>query len=41
MFPSGIPEVLRSGRVTFQDFHRNEHNQRVYLTLLVAHFQWD
>jgi hypothetical protein len=30
-----IPEVLRSGRVTFQDFHRNEHDQRVYLTLLV------
>ena len=30
-----IPEVLRSGRVTFQDFHRNEHDQQVYLTLLV------
>jgi PAS domain S-box-containing protein len=26
---------LRSGRVIFQDFHRNEHDQRVYLTLLV------
>ena len=30
-----IPEVLRSGRVTFQDFHRNEHDQQIYLTLLV------
>ena len=30
-----IPEVLRSGQVTFQDFHRNEHDQRIYLTLLV------
>jgi PAS domain S-box-containing protein len=30
-----IPEVLRSGQVTFQDFHRNEHDQLVYLTLLV------
>jgi PAS domain S-box-containing protein len=30
-----IPEVLRSGQVTFQDFTRNEHNQRIYLTLLV------
>ena len=30
-----VPEVLRSGRVTFQDFNRNEHDQRIYLTLLV------
>ena len=30
-----ISEVLRLGRVIFQDFHRNEHDQRVYLTLLV------
>ena len=30
-----IPEVLRLNRVSFQDFHRNEHDQRVYLTLLV------
>jgi PAS domain S-box-containing protein len=30
-----IPEVLRSGQVTFQDFYRNEHDQRIYLTLLV------
>ena len=30
-----IPEVLRSGQVTLQDFHRNEHDQQVYLTLLV------
>ena len=33
-----IPEVLRSGQVTFQDFHRNEHDQRIYLTLLVPIF---
>jgi PAS domain S-box-containing protein len=30
-----ISEVLRSGQVTLQDFHRNEHDQQVYLTLLV------
>ena len=30
-----IPEVLRLNRVSFQDFHRNEHDHRVYLTLLV------
>ncbi len=30
-----IPEVLQSGRLTFQDFNRNEHDQRPYLTLLV------
>jgi signal transduction histidine kinase len=33
-----IPEVLQSGRVTFQDFTRNEHDQRVYLTLLAPIF---
>ena len=33
-----VPEVLRSGQVTFQDFHRNEHDQRIYLTLLVPIF---
>jgi PAS domain S-box-containing protein len=30
-----ISEVLRSGQVTFQDFYRNEHDQRVYLAVLV------
>ena len=30
-----VPEVLRSGRVAFQDFNRNEHDQQIYLTLLV------
>jgi len=30
-----IAEVLRSREIAFQDFHRNEHNQRIYLTLLV------
>jgi PAS domain S-box-containing protein len=30
-----VPEVLRSGQVTWHDFHRNEHDQRIYLTLLV------
>src|ERR1035437_1257825 len=33
-----IPEILRSGQVTFQDFHRNEHDQRVYLDILVPIF---
>jgi PAS domain S-box-containing protein len=33
-----IPEVLRSGQVTLEDFHRNEHDQRIYLTLLVPIF---
>jgi signal transduction histidine kinase len=28
-------DVLRSGRVTFQDFYRNEHDGRVYLEVLV------
>jgi PAS domain S-box-containing protein len=30
-----LPEVLRTGQVTFQDFYRNEHDQRVYLAVLV------
>ena len=30
-----VPEVLRSGQVTFLDFHRNEQDQQIYLTLLV------
>jgi PAS domain S-box-containing protein len=30
-----IPEILRSRQVIFQDFTRNEHDQRVYLALLV------
>ena len=33
-----IPEVLQSGRVTFQDFTRNEHDQLVYLTMLAPIF---
>jgi PAS domain S-box-containing protein len=33
-----IPEILRSGQVTFQDFHRNEHDQRVYLDILIPFF---
>ena len=33
-----IPEILRSGQVTFQDFHRNEHDQRVYLDILIPIF---
>ena len=31
-------DLLRSGKVGFQDFHRNEHDQRIYLTLLVPIF---
>ncbi|MGO8745007.1 MAG: PAS domain S-box protein [Thermoguttaceae bacterium] len=30
-----VPEVLRSRQVTFVDFYRNEHSQRVCLDLLV------
>ncbi len=30
-----LPEILRSGQVAFQDFHRNEHDQRVYLDILI------
>ena len=30
-----VSEVLRSGQVALEDFHRNEHDQRIYLTLLV------
>ena len=33
-----IPEILRSGQVAFQDFHRNEHDQRVYLDILIPFF---
>jgi PAS domain S-box-containing protein len=33
-----IPEVLQSDQVAFQDFHRNEHDQRIYLTLMVPIF---
>jgi len=33
-----VPEVLRSGQVTFLDFHRNEQDQQIYLTLLVPIF---
>ena len=30
-----VPEVLRSGQVTFLDFYRNEQARQIYLTLLV------
>jgi len=30
-----IPDVLRSGRVTFQDFYRSDNDQQIYLGLLV------
>jgi PAS domain S-box-containing protein len=30
-----IPEILKSGQATFQDFHRNEHDQRIYLDILI------
>jgi len=30
-----VSEVLRSGQVALEDFHWNEHDQRIYLTLLV------
>jgi PAS domain S-box-containing protein len=33
-----LPEVLQTNQVTFQDFYRNEHDQRVYLAILVPIF---
>ena len=30
-----IPEVLQSGQETFQDFYRDDHDQRIYLSVLV------
>ncbi|MBZ5703634.1 MAG: PAS domain S-box protein [Acidobacteriia bacterium] len=30
-----VPEVLRAREVVFEDFYRNEHDQRVYLSVLV------
>jgi len=30
-----LPGVTRAGQVMFQDFYRNEHDQRVYMALLV------
>jgi PAS domain S-box-containing protein len=33
-----VSEILRSDRVIFQDFTRNEHDQRTYLALLVPIF---
>ena len=35
MIRNKISEVLRSGMVVMQDFHRNEHDQKIYLTILV------
>ena len=33
-----VPEVIRANEVVFQDFYRNEHDQRVYLSVLVPIF---
>jgi PAS domain S-box-containing protein len=30
-----VPEVLRSREVSFEDFYRNEHDERIYLSVLV------
>jgi PAS domain S-box-containing protein len=30
-----IPEILRSGQVQFLDFYRNEHDQRIYLAVMI------
>ncbi|MHB0956301.1 MAG: sensor histidine kinase [Pirellulaceae bacterium] len=30
-----VPEALRSGQVTFVDFHRNEHSQKICLDIVV------
>jgi PAS domain S-box-containing protein len=29
-----VPEALRAGRITFVDFHRNEHDGKIYLAIL-------
>jgi PAS domain S-box-containing protein len=34
----GLPDVLRSGQVTIQDFYRSEHDQRIHLGVLVPIF---
>jgi len=33
-----IPEALRSGQITFVDFHRHSSNRNIYLTVLVPIF---
>ncbi len=33
-----VPEIFRSGKVTFMDFYRNEHDGKVYLAVLVPIF---
>jgi PAS domain S-box-containing protein len=35
MIARHVPDVLRSREVSFEDFYRNEHDERVYLSLLV------
>ncbi|TAN36765.1 MAG: PAS domain S-box protein [Verrucomicrobia bacterium] len=30
-----VPEILRFGQIAFQDFYRNERDQRVYLAILI------
>jgi PAS domain S-box-containing protein len=30
-----LPELLKSGQVTIQDFYRNDHNGKIYLAVLV------
>ncbi len=33
-----VPDVLRTGKVTIEDFYRDEHDQRAYLSVLVPIF---
>ena len=35
VFSQRASEVLRSGQVAFEDFYRDEHNQRIYLSVLI------
>ena len=35
IIPQRMTEVMERGQVEFQDFYRNEHDQRVYLSVLV------
>jgi PAS domain S-box-containing protein len=37
-FAAGVADVLRTGRVAFQDFYRSEQDQQVYLGVLIPIF---
>ncbi|OGW29943.1 MAG: hypothetical protein A2X59_00865, partial [Nitrospirae bacterium GWC2_42_7] len=35
IFSQSSLEAIKTGQIVFEDFYRNEHNQRIYLTILV------